>query len=352
MNSHGSVSDPDGYPRFPSVSNEKSLEKDETKADVGAPSSTPNDDASGIVLDSGREIATHVISVDDHPFLNPWTFRAFFLGLGLSTFGGSLGTKKKSKQTFMVSMMFLAIVSYILGFAMETFIPRRGLFRYYLNPHPFNIKENAFIVIMASAAANSALATDVLAVQRLYYNINHNAATSVLLLFSSQLLGYGIGGILRLRITSIFIWEIFPEWIFPLTGLSILCLSAPNNATVSHVFSGSNVPSRLKADYVVAYTRIAFDAHWDHIMHNFPFLSQLLFYGNGTIYDQLLIMNSNYEVTLVEQGLQAGGVSALSDLKLIGLVLSRHIPSPFTDDCITLVHRVALCLVEISDSNL
>ncbi|KAF8120908.1 OPT oligopeptide transporter protein-domain-containing protein [Boletus edulis] len=40
----------------------------------------------GVVLDSGREIATYVISVDDHPFLNPWTFRAFFLGLGLSTF--------------------------------------------------------------------------------------------------------------------------------------------------------------------------------------------------------------------------------------------------------------------------
>jgi hypothetical protein len=33
--------------------------------------------------------------------------------------------------------MFLAIVSYILGFAMETFIPRYGLFRY-LNPVSFN----------------------------------------------------------------------------------------------------------------------------------------------------------------------------------------------------------------------
>jgi len=33
--------------------------------------------------------------------------------------------------------MFLAIISYILGFAMETFIPRHGLFRY-LNPVSFN----------------------------------------------------------------------------------------------------------------------------------------------------------------------------------------------------------------------
>jgi hypothetical protein len=44
-----------------------------------------------IVLQNEREIAIHVISVDDDPSLNPWTFRAFFIGLGLSAFGGSLG---------------------------------------------------------------------------------------------------------------------------------------------------------------------------------------------------------------------------------------------------------------------
>jgi len=109
--------------------------------------------------------------------------------------------------------MFLAIISYILGIAMEAFIPRWGWFRY-LNPvypchshfsglftrhkkGPFNRKENAFIVIMSSAAANSALGTEVLAVQRLFYNITPNGVTSIFLLFSSQLLGYGIGGLMR-----------------------------------------------------------------------------------------------------------------------------------------------------------
>ena len=110
--------------------------------------------------------------------------------------------------------MFLAIISYVLGIAMEAFIPSWGWFRY-LNPvcaccsplsgflftrrkkGPFNKKENAFIVVMASAAANSALGTEVLAVQRLFYNITPNAAASIFLLFSSQLLGYGIGGLMR-----------------------------------------------------------------------------------------------------------------------------------------------------------
>ena len=53
------------------------------------------------------------------------------------------------------------------------------------------------IVIMASAAANSALGTEVLAVQRLFYNITPNPAASIFLLFSSQLIGYGIGGLMR-----------------------------------------------------------------------------------------------------------------------------------------------------------
>ena len=75
-----------------------------------------------------------------------------------------------------------------------------SLVRFYLHvvkKGPFNKKENAFIVIMASAAANSALGTEVLAVQRLFYNITPNGAASIFLLFSSQLLGYGIGGLMR-----------------------------------------------------------------------------------------------------------------------------------------------------------
>ncbi|KAG2106875.1 OPT oligopeptide transporter protein-domain-containing protein [Suillus cothurnatus] len=149
------------------------------------------------VLSDERDILTNVISVDDDATLNPWTIRASFIGLGLSAFGGVLAEIYYFRpQTVTVSLMFLADVSYILGVSMETFIPRCGILRY-LNPGPFNKKENAFIVIMASASANSALGTEVLAVQRLYYNITPNAVTSVFLLFSSQLLGYGIGGMMR-----------------------------------------------------------------------------------------------------------------------------------------------------------
>ncbi|KAG1765012.1 OPT oligopeptide transporter protein-domain-containing protein [Suillus occidentalis] len=333
-------------------------------------------DSEESVLSDERDIATRIISVDDDPSLNPWTFRAFFIGLGLSTFGGVLAEIYYFKpQTVLVSLMFLAVMSYVLGIFMETFIPRRGFLRY-LNPGPFNKKENAFIVIMASASATSALGTEVLAVQRLYYNITPNAGASVFLLFSSQLLGYGIGGMMRgillypskmlypgvlpllsmfdalyeggmaarkkLRVfymvfAAIFIWELFPEWMFPLlTGFSIICLAAPNNAAVSRVFGGSNgneglgllsicfdwqyisggmnpMTIPLKEQFsnflgyllcMVVFVAVYYNNIWK--AQNFPFLSQLLFYENGTQYNQTLILNSNYEVDptlLAEQGI-------------------------------------------------
>lgn len=297
------------------------------------------------------------------------------MGIGLSAFSSALAEIYYFKpQTLTVSLMFLAIISYIVGTAMHTFIPQRGVFNW-LNPHPFNKKENAFVIIMASAAANAALATEVLAVQRLYFDVNPNAAASILLLFSSQLLGYGIGGLMRsilvypskmlypsiLPLVSmldaffrdgtatqrkiqvfwtvfsiIFVWELFPEWIFPLlTGFSIFCLAAPNSPAVSRLFGGSNgneglgflsicfdwlyisalnpftVPFKALISVMLGYIlciavfiAVFYGNVWK--ARNFPFLSQVLFYENGTLYDQSLIMDANYQVDpqlVAEQGL-------------------------------------------------
>ncbi|KZP23288.1 OPT superfamily oligopeptide transporter [Athelia psychrophila] len=345
-----------------------------TKADVE--STEEEQDGENAVLNDERDIATHVITVDDDPTANPWTFRSFFIGIGLSAFGGVLAEIYYFKpQTVLVSTLFLAIIAYVIGILMEAVIPRRGWFRY-LNPHPFNKKENAFIVIMASAAANSALATEVLAVQRLYYDITPNAGASVFLLFSSQLLGYGLGGLMRpillypskmlypgvlplvsmfdalfkdgtnatkklrlfyIAFGCIFLWELFPEWIFPLlTGVSIFCLANQKSADFTRIFGGSNgneglgllsigfdwqyisggtnpftIPLQAQFSNFIGYIlcMICFSIVWYNNIwkaQNFPFLSQLLYYENGTEYNQLLILNSDFEVDktlLAEQGL-------------------------------------------------
>ncbi|KDQ57535.1 hypothetical protein JAAARDRAFT_130586 [Jaapia argillacea MUCL 33604] len=362
----------------PSRGSEKDISSlDEKDKRIGGDVEAFSDTSSEtVVLNDERAIATHVISVEDDPSLSPWTFRAFFVGIGLSAFGGVLAEIYYFKpQTVLVSTMFLAIISYVIGVFLATVIPRRGFFRY-LNPGPFNKKENVFVVIMASAAANSALGTEVCLIFQLYYNITPNPAASIFLLFSSQLLGYGLGGMMRTILLypsrmlypgtlplvsmfdafyqkgeanhkklklfywvfwAIFFWEMVPEWIFPLlTGFSVFCLANPTSGNFTRIFGGSNgneglgllsvcfdwqyisggvnpfaIPLKAQFSNLLGYLlcMVVFVIVWYRNIwqaQNFPFLSQTLFYENGTVYDQLLILNDQYEVDptlLAEQGL-------------------------------------------------
>ncbi|MCJ1411801.1 hypothetical protein MMC19_005893 [Ptychographa xylographoides] len=232
-------------------------------------------------VENAEQLVTSILSVDDDPTLNAWTFRMWFLGLGLSLFGSVLATIYYFKpQTVFVSVIFLAVVSYVLGELMEKIIPKSGFIGRWFNPHKFNHKEHAAIVIMSSSAATCALGTEVLAVQRLYYSTSPNAGASIFLLFSSQLLGYGIAGLMRktlvyptkmlypinlplntlletlhrdktetarrlklfyIMFCVLFVWEVFPEYIMPLmTGISIFCLAKRDSLVFTNLFGGAN----------------------------------------------------------------------------------------------------------------
>lgn len=203
------------------------------------------------------------------------------IGGGLSLFGSILATIYYFKpQTVFVSVIFLCIISYILGEAMAKIIPSTGFIGRWFNPHKFNHKEHAAIVIMSSAASTCALGTEVLAVQRLYYSNSPNAGASIFLLFSSQLLGYGIAGLMRRTLVfptkmlfpinlplntlletlhrdkketskrlklfywlfaALFVWEVLPEYMMPiLTGVSVFCLAQRNSLVFTNLFGGSN----------------------------------------------------------------------------------------------------------------
>ena len=87
--------------------------------------------------ETAEDLVTEVIHAQDDPTLNPWTFRMWFLGLGLSAFGGVLSTIYYFKpQTLAVSTIFLGCISYILGELMSHTIPRVGFIGRFLNPHP------------------------------------------------------------------------------------------------------------------------------------------------------------------------------------------------------------------------
>lgn len=141
-------------------------------------------------------------------------------------------------------------------------------------------QEHTAIIIMSSSAATCALATEILAAQRLWNPSYPGPVASVFVIFSSQMLGYGIAGLMRESLINsakmvypvnlpmntlietlhrdrqetkkklnffwaifaiIFVWEVFPEYIMPvLTGISVFCLEKRDSLVVTNIFGGSN----------------------------------------------------------------------------------------------------------------
>ncbi|KAJ5738648.1 hypothetical protein N7493_001803 [Penicillium malachiteum] len=262
---------------------------DEKKVPVDVTTNSPQDVEEGNDFDEDiihhpadqDDILTHTIHVQDDPTLNCFTFRTWFLGIGLAIFGGVISSIYYFKpQTVTVSTVFVAVLAYLLGEGMAFIIPRKGWIGKWLNPHPFNVKEHLAIIIMANSASTAATGIELLAVERLYYDAKLNGAMSIFLLFSSQMLGYGIAGLMRKTLVypkamlwpinipvnnmletlyrprsetrkplmvfgyvflAIFCWEIIPEWIMPiLTGVSIFCLANQKSATFTNIFGGSD----------------------------------------------------------------------------------------------------------------
>ncbi|THH13998.1 hypothetical protein EW146_g6285 [Bondarzewia mesenterica] len=315
-----------------------------------------------LVQDYAHDVAFKVLSTQDDPEQHAFTFRFVFLGLGLSAFGSVLAQIYYFKpQTVSVARLFLLLISYFLGNAMAWGIPRKGIFRY-LNPGPFNIKEHTAILIMCSTASVSATASEIIAVDDLYYNNKLNPGLAIFMLLASQLIGYGFSGILReylvyptltwwptiITSANVFqalhydqtlvskrvklfwlvflvvgIWEIIPQYMFPvLTGFSIFCLiDNGRHAWMRNIFGGASnnegtgllaacfdwnyiggdclwipLKTQFNQDIGLALTYVFMAAfYYCNVWkaRNFPFMSQALFYINGTQYDQAAILTDN-----------------------------------------------------------
>ncbi|KAG7087781.1 hypothetical protein E1B28_013722 [Marasmius oreades] len=244
-------------------------------------------------IETSDDWALRLISLEDDPTEPVWTFRLWFLSIGLSCFGAVLGQIFAFRpQLVYVSQLFLQTFAYILGRLLEVFIPGpgnpsprlqfSGRFWRWMNPSRFNIKEHTGILIMSAAATHGALVINIFAADDLFYGVTPNTAVAIFTLLGSQLLGYGLAGMMRsflvyptymvfpnviptvqmfdvlhrgqenilqkkrvkffwVLFIGIFVWEWFPEYIAPtLTGISIFCLARQDSAWVTRMFGGAN----------------------------------------------------------------------------------------------------------------
>ncbi|KAJ5891674.1 uncharacterized protein N7473_007902 [Penicillium subrubescens] len=310
-------------------------------------------------LEIAEEIITHVIHVDDDPTLSPWTFRMFFIGLGLSGFGAVLQETIYFKPQ-VISVMFLTVLAQTLGTAMSTFIPRKGPIGRFLNPFPWNRTEH------------TAAVSGISCIGLCFYGGYPNQVAGIFITLSSQLIGYGVAGIMRtvlvnptkmlypinlpittvmetlhkpkaetkqrfqvfwLVFVAVFCWEWFPEVLHlpTLSAVSIFCLANQNSLVFTNLFGGSQgnegmgllsvcfdwnniarfgsplwMPLQTLINSFIGYLggiAISMVLYYGNVWRamDFPFMSQLLYdqSSNSTSYvqyDEAAIMNADFTV--------------------------------------------------------
>ncbi|KIJ67169.1 hypothetical protein HYDPIDRAFT_37757 [Hydnomerulius pinastri MD-312] len=89
------------------------------------------------------------------------------------------------------------LLCFPLGRLWAAVIPNVTVFGVRLNPGPFSIKEHVLVTIMATVGYQTAYATNIVAVQRIYYNQQFNFGFQWMMTMSSQLIGFALGGVMR-----------------------------------------------------------------------------------------------------------------------------------------------------------
>ncbi|KAL7420969.1 hypothetical protein Q5752_003853 [Cryptotrichosporon argae] len=164
---------------------------------------TPADDASTDKIT--RLIAQSVPSTDD-PHLPTLTLRTLLLGSFFCVLGAAASQVfyfKSNAPSF--SSYFVILLTYPLGhgLANEHVVARgRRVWGINLNPGPFSIKEAILVSVIASSGAMSAYAADILAILDLYYKVPLSTIPSIILLLTTQCIGFGMAGTLQNLLVS------------------------------------------------------------------------------------------------------------------------------------------------------
>ncbi|KAI0035859.1 OPT oligopeptide transporter [Vararia minispora EC-137] len=163
-------------------------------------SEDPNFDPSHMQFEDDSpypEVRSSVSNTDD-PSMPVSTFRAWFLGLiwAIVIPGVNQFFSFRFPSVTITTLVPLLLSYPILSFWTRV-VPAVKVFGISLNPGPFNVKEHVIVTIMASVASSSAYATGIIAVQIVFYNQNPPFAYQWLLVMSTQLIGFSIGGLCR-----------------------------------------------------------------------------------------------------------------------------------------------------------
>ncbi|KAI8865381.1 OPT superfamily oligopeptide transporter, partial [Ramicandelaber brevisporus] len=224
------------------------------------------------------------VSNRDDPSLPSLTFRVWVLGF-LFTAGLSFVNQFFWFRANPITLgtLVVQIVVFPMAKFMEWTLPRTQFstfgWKWSLNPGTFSIKEHVNICIFAGAGAGTVYAVDIVVIKRMFYHSDLGRGGSLLLMLTSQMIGYGLAGICReflvypaamiwpSNLASIvmfrtfhegsswtgmsrtkffwivfafsFVWYFIPGFIFPMASLfSLLCMFDRDSVLYAQLCSG------------------------------------------------------------------------------------------------------------------
>ncbi|KAL4247172.1 oligopeptide OPT transporter family protein [Abortiporus biennis] len=165
----------------------------------------PNVDKEAIALEDDSpypEVRSAVSNTDD-PTMPVNTLRAWLIGIIWAIIIPGLNQFFFFRYpSVTVSGVVAQLLAFPIGRIWARVVPNVKILGIPLNPGPFNVKEHVLITIMATVGYQSAYATDIIAVQRVYYNQIYNFGYQWMVVMSTQLIGFSIGGIARRFLVS------------------------------------------------------------------------------------------------------------------------------------------------------
>lgn len=300
------------------------------QADLGAPDEYHLE---GYVDSPFAEVRAAVPPFDE-PSMPCSTLRVWVLGLTFATIGSGINTLFALRApSISITIVVTLLISYWTGKAWTRVIPTTwSIFGSKVNPGPFNIKEHTVIVIMSNVSFGSAYATWIIVTQRQYYAAEFGRLYEILLVWTSQLVGYGIAGMMRrflvwpasmiwpvvlvnavlfhtfhgdhelpvpgwsmsrfkfflIILTASFIWAWVPQYLAPaLSVTAFVTWLKPNHVVVNQLFGGftglSILPLTFDWSQVSGYLGSPLAWPWEGILNTFAGTLVIFIFGGAII---------------------------------------------------------------------
>ncbi|OAQ22875.1 OPT superfamily oligopeptide transporter [Linnemannia elongata AG-77] len=134
-----------------------------------------------------------IVSNKDDPTIPVMTFRYYLMAVLFScilSFFNQFFWFRTHPMT--ISTLVIQLLSYPFGKFLARVLPAGRL-----NPGPFNIKEHVLVALTANCAGGVAYAVDITVIQKVWYNQDYGFLANLFLILTTQMLGYGMAGVLR-----------------------------------------------------------------------------------------------------------------------------------------------------------